>query len=453
MCILHNQIASDLCRLSIYGESIMKIYYCTFGCKVNQYETENLRQRLTEKGYETAENMESADIFIINTCTVTAASDKKMRQALGRMKKASPSAVTVLTGCFAQAFEQQAKQLGCDIVTGTAKSEIPALLEDFLSQRKQIVSVRAHKRGEAFEPMLNLPSGTKTRAFVKIQDGCDQYCTYCVIPYARGHIRSKPLEDIRSEVTALARGGYKEIVLTGINLCCYGKDFAEDIRLVDAVETACAVQGIQRVRLSSMEPEMLLDEDIQRLARLEKLCAQFHLSLQSGCDKTLKRMNRKYTCEQYAELCTKLRQAFKDCTITTDIMVGFAGETDEDFAQTVEFVKRIAFEKVHIFPYSVRKGTAAESFSGQVPKAVKEQRAHQLEQVCARIRADFLRSNIGKTAEVLFEKEKQDGFHRGYTKNYTPVAVKADGDDSWRWQTRQVRIISAADDLCLAEPI
>ena len=453
MCILHNQIVSNLCILSISGESHMKIYYCTFGCKVNQYETENLRQRLAEKGYETAENMESADVFIVNTCTVTAQSDRKLRQALSRMKKASPNAVTVLTGCFAQAFEQKARELGCDIVTGTAKGDIPALLEDFISRREQIVSVTPHEKGECFEPMLNLPSGAKTRAFVKIQDGCDRYCTYCIIPYARGHIRSKPLDDIRSEVTSLARGGYKEIVLTGINLCCYGKDFAEDIRLVDAVETVCAVQGIQRVRLSSMEPEMLLDEDIQRLARLETLCPQFHLSLQSGCDSTLKRMNRKYTCEQYEALCTKLRSTFPDCTITTDIMVGFAGETDEDFAQTVKFVKRIAFEKVHIFPYSVRKGTAAEKFGGQLPKAVKEQRAHELEKVCANIRADFLRSNIGKTAEVLFEKEKGDGFHRGYTKNYTPVAVKADSAESWRWQTRQVRIISAADDLCLAEPI
>ena len=431
----------------------MKINYCTFGCKVNQYETENLRQKLTAKGWETTESAENADVFIVNTCTVTAQSDKKLRQTLGRLKKASPNAVTVLTGCFAQAFSEKAGELGCDIITGTSKAEIPQLLEQFFKDRQKSVSIKPHEKGEAFEPMQNLPSGVKTRAFIKIQDGCDQYCTYCIIPYARGHIRSKPLSDLNAEAEALAQGGYKEIVLTGINLCCYGKDFADGTRLVDAVETVCSVQGIQRVRLSSMEPEMLLDEDIKRLSSLEKLCPQFHLSLQSGCDKTLKKMNRKYNCEQYAELCEKLRKAFKDCVITTDIMVGFAGETDEDFAQTVGFVKRIGFEKVHIFPYSVRKGTAAEKFDGQVEKAVKEQRARQLEEICARIRADFLRSNIGKTVEVLFEKEKSDGLHRGYTKNYTPVIVKNDSGESWRWQTKTVRITGTDGDACTAEAL
>ncbi len=431
----------------------MKIYYCTFGCKVNQYETENLRQRLTSLGYETTDAAESADIFIVNTCTVTAQSDRKLRQTLGKLKKASPGAVIVLTGCFAQAFSEKAGKLDCDIITGTSKSEIPQLLEQYFKDRKKAVSIKPHEKGEAFEPMQNLPSGLKTRAFVKIQDGCDQYCTYCVIPYARGHIRSKPLSELKSEIEALAAGGYKEIVLTGINLCCYGKDFKDGTRLVDAVETACSAEGIQRVRLSSMEPEMLLDEDIERMSRLENLCPQFHLSLQSGCDKTLKRMNRKYTCAEYQALCTKLRKAFKDCVITTDIMVGFAGETDEDFAETADFVKQIGFEKVHIFPYSVRKGTAAEKFDGQVSKAVKEQRAKQLEQVCSQIRQDFLRSNIGKTVEVLFEKEKSDGLHRGYTKNYTPVIVKNDSGESWRWQTKNVRITGIDGDACTAEII
>lgn len=431
----------------------MKIYYCTFGCKVNQYETENLRQRLEKLGYVTTNDEQGADIFIVNTCTVTAQSDRKMRQTLHRLKKASPEAVTVLTGCFAQAFSQKAQELGCDIVTGTAKADIPKLLEDFLQRRERIVSITKHERSEAFEPMTNLPSGVKTRAFVKIQDGCDQYCTYCVIPYARGHIRSKPLSDIKTEIEGLADGGYKEVVLTGINLCCYGKDFEGGIRLVDAVETACAVSGIERVRLSSMEPEMILDEDIERLCRLEKLCPQFHLSLQSGCDSTLRRMNRKYTCDEYETLCTKLRRAFADCVITTDIMVGFAGETDEDFAETAEFVKKIGFEKVHIFPYSVRKGTAAEKLGGHVEKAVKEQRAKALEQVCSQIRQEFLRSNIGRTVSVLFEKEKGDGWHRGCTMNYTPVKVRADGDDSWRWQTKSVRITGVSGDSCTAELI
>ncbi len=428
----------------------MKIYYCTFGCKVNQYETENLRQKLSVLGYEAAQDMESADIFIVNTCTVTAQSDRKLRQTLHKMKKASPSAVTVLTGCFSQAFSDKAEQMSeCDIVTGTSKSEIPTLLERFLQEHKRIVSVAKHEKGECFEPMTNQPSGLKTRAFVKIQDGCDQYCTYCVIPYARGHIRSKPLGDIRSEIAALAQGGYREIVLTGINLCCYGKDLAEDVRLVDAVEAACTVSGIERVRLSSMEPEMILDEDIERLRRLPNLCPQFHLSLQSGCDKTLRRMNRKYTCDEYQTLCEKLRKAFDDCVITTDIMVGFAGETDEDFAQTVSFAKKIGFEKVHIFPYSVRKGTAAEKFGEQIGKSVKEQRAKELEAVCSQLRREFLSSNVGKTADVLFEKEKGDGWHRGYTMNYTPVKVRADDSSSWRWQTKSIVITGAEDDCCI----
>lgn len=432
----------------------MNIYYSTFGCKVNQYETENLRQKLGGLGYTSVEDMQQADIFIINTCTVTAQSDRKCRQLIHRMKKLSPDALIVMTGCYAQAFSEQAQQITeCDIITGTSKADIPKLIEEFRQKRERLVRISAHEKNEPFEPMTNRPSGSKTRAFVKIQDGCDCYCSYCIIPYARGHIRSKPLADLESEITALADGGYREIVLTGINLCFYGKDFGDGTRLADAVETACSINGIERVRLSSMEPEMILDEDIGRLSRLEKLCPQFHLSLQSGCDKTLRRMNRKYTCAEYEALCKKLRAAFEDCVITTDIMVGFADETDEDFAETVSFAKRIGFEKVHIFPYSVRKGTAAEKFDGQVSRAVKEHRASELEAVCSQIRQDFLRSNIGKTVSVLFEKEKGDGWHRGYTKNYTPVKVRADDADSWRWQTKNVRITGIDGDSCTAEPI
>lgn len=432
----------------------MKIYYCTFGCKVNQYETENLRQKLAADGFESVDAMSDADIFIINTCTVTAQSDKKLMQTLRRMKKEAPQAITVLTGCFSQAFPERARALEeCDIVTGTSKERIPQLIKEFLENRSRLFSIEKHSRGESFAPMKNKPSGAKTRAFVKIQDGCDQYCTYCIIPYARGHIRSKPLGDITEEINALAQGGYKEVVLTGINLCCYGKDFDEDIRLADAVEAACSAEGIERVRLSSMEPEMISDEDIMRLKMQEKLCPQFHLSLQSGCDSTLKRMNRKYTCEEYEQLCKKLRAAFEDCVITTDIMVGFAGETQEDFEQTLRFVEKIGFEKVHIFPYSVREGTAAAKFGGQIDRAEKLRRCERLEQVCGNIRRRWLDSLCGKTVSVLFEKEKGDGWHRGYTKNYTPVKVRADGESSWRWQTKNVRITGVDGDGCTAEII
>jgi threonylcarbamoyladenosine tRNA methylthiotransferase MtaB len=325
------------------------------------------------------------------------------------------------------------------------------MVKNCLETRSHIVEIEDYGKGDIFEPLKCTRFDSNTRAFVKIQDGCDMHCTYCVIPNARGHIRSKPIDEIVREAAVHISSGHREIILTGINLCCYGKDFCDGTRLVDAVETACGVQGIERVRLSSMEPEMLLDEDIERMSRLEKLCPQFHLSLQSGCDKTLKKMNRKYTCAQYKELCTKLRRAFHDCVITTDIMVGFAGETDEDFERTVEFVKEIGFEKVHIFPYSVRKGTAAEKFEQQLPNQIKEQRAQHLGKVCSRIRRDFLVSNIGKRVKVLFEKEKGDGFHRGYTMNYTPVVVKQEQDRSWRWQTKTVTITGVEGDHCIAQ--
>ena len=402
----------------------MKIYYYTFGCKVNQYETENLRQNFSKSGFEVAAKIKDADVCLINTCTVTATADSKCRQLIRKIKKENPRSIVILTGCFPQAFEEEALLLDCDIVTGASdKSLIPDLLDEYLSRREKIVRISPHQKGEGFEKMTNGEVVSKTRAYIKIQDGCDQYCSYCIIPYARGHIRSKSLEDLKSEVNGLAESGHREIVLVGINLCCYGKDLSGEIRLVDAVETACGCDGIERVRLGSLEPEMISEDDIKRMAAQPKLCPQFHLSLQSGCNKTLKAMNRKYTAEEYEELCKRLRDSFPDCAITTDIMVGFAGESEADFEESAQFVKKMGFARCHIFPYSEREGTVAANRDGQVPMAERERRARIMEEICRKLEEDFLKSMVGKTVKVLFERENCTDFHQGYSENYTQIKI------------------------------
>ncbi|MBE6836468.1 MAG: tRNA (N(6)-L-threonylcarbamoyladenosine(37)-C(2))-methylthiotransferase MtaB [Ruminococcus sp.] len=402
----------------------MKIYYYTFGCKVNQYETENLRQNFIRRGFEVATRIKDAEVCLINTCTVTSTADSKCRQLIHKIKKENPRCIIILTGCMPQAFEEDAISLGCDIITGASdKTVIPDLLDEYLSRREKIVRISPHTKGEKFERMSNSEVVSKTRAYIKIQDGCDQYCSYCIIPYARGHIRSKSLEDLKIEVCKLAESGHREIILVGINLCCYGRDLMGDIRLVDAIETACSVEGIDRVRLGSLEPEMISESDIKRMANQPKLCPQFHLSLQSGCNKTLKSMNRKYTAEEYEELVKRLRENFPDCAITTDIMVGFAGETEEDFRESVEFVKKIGFARCHIFPYSEREGTVAAKRDGQVPKVEREKRARIMEEICQKSESDFLEKMVGKTVRVLFERENCTDFHQGYSENYTHIKI------------------------------
>lgn len=434
----------------------MNIYYYTLGCKVNQYETENIKQALEQKNFNTVTDMAKADIAIVNTCTVTSRSDLKCRQILHKIKKASPDCILVLTGCFPQAFTDDAEGMTeCDIITGASnKSKIPEYIDEYLAHRQRIINIPPHTKNEKFELMSNRQVTEKTRAYMKIQDGCDQYCTYCIIPYARGHIRSKPLKDIKNEARILAKSGHKEIVAVGINLCCYGKDLGDNIRLVDAIEAICIAVDDCRVRLGSIEPEMILDDDILRLSKLKNLCPQFHLSLQSGCDKTLKTMNRKYNCDEYKRLCNKLRNAFPDCAITTDVMVGFAGETDEDFNESLDFVESIGFSKVHVFPYSVRKGTVAAKRSDQIPKNVKEHRAYEMRKLCDSQRKIFLKSMKDKIFPVLFEKESSAEFHQGYTPNYTPVKVSRISEDiSLRRQIHNVKITESSDDFCYGEII
>ena len=404
----------------------MNVYGITLGCKVNQYETQAMMARLQEAGFSLSGQEEGSDVILINSCTVTAASDHKVRQALHRARRLSPTAVIVLTGCMPQAFPQLAEQLtDADIVLGN--SNRAALLPDimrFLSSRQRIVDIQPHEKGEGFEAMQVERFHERTRAFVKIEDGCNRFCSYCIIPYARGRVRSKPLPELREELAALGGNGYREVVLTGINLSCYGQD--SGLGLWDAVEAVCGLPEVERVRLGSLEPEQMELPVLERLARQEKLCPQFHLSLQSGCDATLKRMNRHYDAAEYRRIVQNLREAFPNASITTDIMVGFPGETEEEFAVSLAFAEEIGFAKAHVFAYSRRPGTVADKAPGQVPNKVKEARSRRMADAARHTAQAFFQSQLGRVELVLFEQECAPNVWEGYTRNYTPVrAVSA----------------------------
>lgn len=404
----------------------MNVKFYTLGCKVNQYETQELTELLQNSGYQITLQDENADIFVVNSCTVTAESDRKTRQAVRRLKRNFPKSTVVLTGCMPQAFPDAAKALdAADIVIGNKNNILlPQKLSEFFTARARVFAVSQHQSGEPFLGDLITDFGERTRANLKIEDGCDRFCAYCIIPTARGRVRSKPIADIQKEAEALSKKGFRELVVVGINLSAYGKDSGECF--ADAVKAAGSPEGILRVRLGSLEPDHITDEVIEALSRLPKLCGQFHISLQSGCDRTLKRMNRHYTAEEYFALTQKLRTAFPDCTLTTDMMVGFAGETEEDFKESVRFAEKVGFEKIHVFPYSVRQGTRAAGFDGQIEKHVKEERAAVLLDTARRLRTAFLQRQIGKTAEVLCEHKTENGQHFGYTANYIPVLFTAE---------------------------
>ena len=427
----------------------MNVKFLTLGCKVNQVESEAMREALLAGGFQEAAEGQTADVVVVNSCTVTAVSDQKARQALRREKKRNPGAVAVLTGCWPQAFPQEAEDfLEADIVLGTTRRAalLPKILE-YLSTKQRIVDIAPHEKGEKFEKLTISAMHGRTRAFLKIEDGCDRFCSYCIIPYARGRVRSKPLEDIKAEAALLGDHGYREVVLTGINLPAYGKDLG--LHLCDAVEAACAAPGIARVRLGSLEPEQLTPEVIARMAKQEKLCPQFHLSLQSGCDATLKRMNRHYTTAEYRQIVRNLRQAFPNCAITTDIMVGFAGETEEEFAASLAFAKEIAFAKVHVFAYSRRPGTRAYDMPGQVANKVKEDRSRQMIAATLATQRDFFAAQVGRVEEVLFEQEREKNVYEGYTRNYTPV--RAASAIPLQGQVLPVEITQALEDCCLGK--
>lgn len=406
----------------------MTVKIITLGCKVNQYESQAMLEALLAAGFTQAAPDEAAGVVVVNSCTVTAQSDHKVRQALRRAKKDNPGAVTVLTGCMPQAFpDAAAALLEADIVLGnTKRSDLVPRLQEFLATKQRVVDIAPHVTGEPFEPLHVSEFHGRTRAFLKIQDGCDRFCAYCIIPYARGRVRSKALEDIRQEVAQLGQAGYKEVVLTGINLPAYGKELG--LHLCDAVEAACEATGIQRVRLGSLEPEQLTPPVIARMARQEKLCPQFHLSLQSGCDETLRRMNRHYATGEYRQIVRDLRRAFPGCAITTDIMVGFAGETQEEFEASLAFAQEMAFAKVHVFAYSRRPGTRAYTMADQVENRVKEERSRRMIAVTKATQQAFLQAQVGQVEEVLFEQQKARGLWEGYTPNYTHVLLPS-GED------------------------
>ena len=401
----------------------MKVYIHTLGCKVNQYESMAIMDMLIKDGYTRAQGLSDCDIAVLNSCTVTASSDAGVRKHLRKFRRERPGAVIVLTGCMPQAFPEIAAGFPeADVITGTKnRARISDNIMEYLSTKQQVVNIAVYSNDDKFEDLQASGFEGRTRAFLKIEDGCNRFCTYCIIPTARGRVRSKAIEKIIEETMLLSKNGYREIVLTGINLPAYGQDIG--LGLCDAVEAVCAQNGIDRVRLGSLEPERLTQDVIDRFAAQEKLCPQFHLSLQSGCDKTLKKMNRHYTSQEYAEIVEDLRSSFADCAVTTDVMVGFPGETDEDFEKSLEFVKSIGFAKVHVFAYSKRPGTAAAEYEGQISNAVKEKRSAAMIEATEESRREFFKCQIGTTQQVLVERDRGNGIYAGYTKNYTPVKL------------------------------
>ena len=411
----------------------MRVTFYTLGCKVNQTETGALAQLFEENGYTVVPGGEAADVYVVNSCTVTNFGDQKSRKWLRRAKRENPGAVTVLTGCYPQAFPQEAAAIAeADVVTGSGNRR--AILRDVQrildGEAERVVDIRPHEKGERFEELPMDKFAEHTRAFVKVEDGCNRQCAYCVIPRARGPVRSRSEQSILQELHRLTAAGYKEIVLTAISLPSYGADTGTS--LVELVEKAAAVPGVERLRLGSLDPDMLHVDDIRRLARVEKLCPQFHLSLQSGCDKTLRAMRRPYTTAQYAAIAARLREAFgpENVSFTTDVIVGFPGETEEDFAQSMAFVTAQRFLKVHVFPYSRRAGTPAYDFPEQVPEHEKEARSRRMTAAVEAVRAEEAARMQGRTATVLLETPLSATLFSGYTPQYLPVLVSAPGCQS-----------------------
>lgn len=421
----------------------MNILFHTLGCKVNQYETETMREALLNLGH-TNEINKHIDGVIINSCTVTAESDRKTRQLVRRMRRDYPDAVIALTGCMVQAFPDDANTLSeADIIIGNRDvKKIVEAIDNY--QNDRIFYVEEHKNGDEYNTVGLSSFNERTRAFMKIQDGCDRFCTYCIIPFARGRVRSRNICDIKAEAQRLAKNGFCEIVLVGINLTSYGK--GQDFDLCDAVDAVCEVEGIKRVRLGSLEPDHITNYMLARFKSQPKFCPQFHLSLQSGCDETLKRMNRHYDSAFYEDLVNRIRTVFNNAAITTDIMVGFAGETQDEFDKSIAFAKKIGFARAHIFAYSRRNGTIAAGLKSQVSNSEKQKRARLMAEVTAKTESDFLNNQIGNIYPVLFETQ-ENGVCEGYTPNYTRVIVHSEKPITGK--IKDVLIKSVQNDYCL----
>lgn len=399
------------------------------GCKVNQYESEAIAELFAEKGYEIVGIDEEADVYVINTCTVTNFGDKKSRQLIRKVKRQNENAIVAVVGCYAQTAPKELMEIaGVNLVIGTKdRAQIVEMVEQYDRANGVENHVSDIMKERVFEPLSIQKLANRTRAYLKIQDGCSQYCSYCIIPYARGPIRSREPQEVVAEVKRLAKNGFKEVVLTGIHVASYGKD-RRDTSLLDILKQVHEVEGIERIRFSSIEPNVVTEEFAQTMAALPKVCDHFHLSLQSGCNKTLKEMNRKYDTEKYRQAVATLRKYLPKVALTTDIIVGFPGETEEDFRESYAFAEEIGFAKIHVFPYSPKRGTPAAARKDQLLNAVKSERSHTLIQLSDRMAADFLADAVGTDAEVLYERAVGDGIYEGHTTNYMKVHGRSEAD-------------------------
>lgn len=403
----------------------MKVAFYTLGCKVNQYETNGMIQAFLEKGYEIVDFTEKSDIYIINTCTVTSISDKKSRQMIRRTKQLNPEAIVVAVGCYAQVAKDKLEEIkDIDLILGISeKTEIIKYVEEEIKERNPKTYISDVMHQKQFVDFGSVNYTDKNRVAIKVQDGCNQFCTYCIIPYARGRIRSRKIENVKKEVEDLAQKGIKEIVITGIHVASYGKDLEENIGLIDLLEEINKIDGIERIRLSSLEPTLITEEFVKRLSKLAKICDHFHLSLQSGCNETLKRMNRHYTTEDFKEATELLRKTYPNVALTTDIIVGFPGETEEEFNITYEFLKEINFYKMHVFKYSPRHGTKAEKMPNQIDGNIKEERSKKLIELSDKNEINQNKRYINKNLDVLIE-EFEEGYYKGHTTNYIMVKIQ-----------------------------
>ncbi|MCT4507577.1 MAG: tRNA (N(6)-L-threonylcarbamoyladenosine(37)-C(2))-methylthiotransferase MtaB [Tepidibacter sp.] len=405
-----------------------KVAFYTLGCKVNQYETEAMTELFKKASYEVVDNEDYADVYVINTCTVTNMSDRKSRQFIRRSKKINPNSIIAVVGCYSQVAPEEILDIEeVNVVMGTNdRKKIVEIIEG-ISEQDKISTVDDIMKVREFEEMQIKEVRGKTRAFLKIQEGCDRFCSYCIIPYARGPVRSRLLDNILSEVRDLADNGFKEIVLTGIHVASYGKDLG-DVTILDVLKEIHKIDGIERIRLSSVEPLLMTDEFIYEIASMEKICPHFHLSLQSGCDETLKRMNRKYNTNQYRNIVKSLREKIKNVAITTDVIAGFPGESDDEFETTYKFLKEIELSQMHVFKYSPRKGTPAATMKDQIDPKVKQIRSERLMNLSNDNNNKFMDSFLSKTVSVLFETKLEDGYYEGLTSNYIRVLVKSEKD-------------------------
>ena len=434
----------------------MKVAFATLGCRVNVYESEAMMEKFIREGYEIVDFSEVADVYVINTCSVTNMGDKKSRQMISRGRRQSPESIIAVVGCYSQIATEEVGNIdGVDVVLGTRnKGEIVYWVNKAKDTKEKQIQVGQVLKNNEFEDLKIEEYQDKTRAFLKIQDGCNRFCAYCLIPYARGAVCSKDPEKVISEIKSLAENGFKEIILSGIHIASYGVDLDKKVTLVDIVEKIESIDGIERVRIGSIDPTFFTEEVVKKIVNFKKLCPQFHLSLQSGANETLKRMNRRYTKEEYENIVNFLRDNFKDVAITTDVIVGFPGETQEEFEETYEFLKKIKLSKMHIFKYSPRKGTRAAEMEEQIDGTIKDERSKLLMKLNEENEKEFISRYIDKEVNVLFEQQykAEEGTYEGYTENYIKIVGKSSCKDIIG-KIAKVKINSAGNELAYGEII